>query len=76
MDLDIRLREHRDSLQSQTKGRNPRLVYYEEFEGNRPQVNAREDELTRLSKPGVGRRRLVEMIEDFRAPLRLLDLEA
>ena len=29
----------------------------------------------RLGKSGVGRR-LVEMIEEFRAPLRLLDLEA
>lgn len=76
VDLDIRLREHQDGQQKQTKGLNPRLVYYEEFEGNRPQVDAREDELTKLNKPGVGRRRLVELIEDFRAPLRLLDLEA
>ena len=57
VDLDIRLREHRDGLQKQTKGRDSRLVYDEEFEGNRPQVNAREDELTKLSKSGIGRRR-------------------
>lgn len=76
VDLDIRLREHRGGVQRQTKGRDPRLVYYEEFEGNRPQVNTREDELTKLRKSGLGRRRLFEMIEDFRVPLRLLDLEA
>ena len=74
--LGIRMGEHHDGRQWQTKGKGPRLVYYEEFEGNRPQVNAREDELTKQSKSGLGRRRLVEMIEDFRAPLRLLDLEA
>ena len=74
--LDIRMREHRDGRQRQTKGRDPRLVYYEQFHGNRPEVNAREDELTKLNLDTSGRRRLVEMIEDFRAPLRLLDLGA
>ena len=33
-------------------------------------IDGSDYELTKLSKSGVGRRRLVEMIEEFRAPLR------
>lgn len=74
--LDVRLREHRDGQQSQTKDRDPKLVYFESFVGGREEVKNVEDELTRLNQSGAGRRRLREMIEKFRDPLRLLDLEA
>ena len=76
MNLPIRVREHRDGQQSQTKGKDLRLVYYEQFEGMRDEVRERENDLTRLNQTGAGRRRLREMIERFREPLRLLDLEA
>ncbi len=75
-DLTIRLQEHGDGLQRQTKGKDPRLVYYESFEGKRDSVNEREAELSEMNQSWVGRRRLRQMIERFRAPLRLLDLEA
>ncbi len=74
--LNLRLREHRDGTQSQTKGKDPRLVYFETFRGHRSQVNEVEDDLTHLAQTPEGRRRLMEMVEDFREPLRLLDLEA
>jgi predicted GIY-YIG superfamily endonuclease len=76
LNLDIRMREHRDGLQSQTKGKDPKLVYFERFQGDRDKVSERERELTRLSQSPSGCRRLREMIERFRGPLRLLDLEA
>ena len=74
--LNIRLREHRDGLQSQTNGKDPKLVYFETFEGMRAEVDEREKELTQRNQSGAGRRRIREMIEGFREPLRLLDLEA
>ena len=76
VDLKIRLLEHRDGQQTQTRGKDPRLVYYEPFEGQRDSVREREAELTQLNQHGAGRRRLRQLIEQFRAPLRLLDLEA
>ena len=74
--LKVRLQEHQDGLQRQTKAKGPRLVYCESFEGNRDKVNEREDELTKMNNTGGGRRQLRELIERFREPLRLLDLEA
>jgi predicted GIY-YIG superfamily endonuclease len=75
-DLTIRLQEHRDGIQRQTKGKDPRLVYYEPFEGQRESANEREGELIKMNQTGAGRRRLRLMIEHFRTPLRLLDLKA
>ncbi|MFQ6026410.1 MAG: GIY-YIG nuclease family protein [Dehalococcoidia bacterium] len=74
--LKIRMLEHRDGLQSHTKGKDPKLVYFEQFEGDRDGVSERENELTKLNQSPKGRRRLREMIENFRGPLRLLDLDA
>ena len=50
------------------------MVFCEIFVGHRDRVDQEEKELIRLNKTGAGRRRLREMIEKFRAPLRLLDL--
>lgn len=75
-DLKIRLQEHKEGHQWYTKGKNPRLVYFEEALGGKRNTNRREQELTEWNKTGKGRRMLRIMIENFRAPLRLLDLEA
>jgi len=75
-DLGMRLQEHKDGLQQQTKGKDPKMVYHESFEGMRKEVNEREIEYTILNSTGAGQRKLRQMIEKFRAPLRLLDLEA
>lgn len=75
-DMVSRLEEHQDGDQPQTQGKDPRLVYYEPYEGERDSVNEREGKLIHLNQDGAGRRRLRQMIQRFRAPLRLLDLEA
>ena len=75
-DLAVRYKEHIDGLQSQTKGKNPRLVYFEGFQGEREAVAERENELTLLNGSDFGRRKLRKLIEEFRGPLRLVDLDA
>ncbi|MFC2020919.1 GIY-YIG nuclease family protein [Chloroflexota bacterium] len=73
--LGIRLQEHKDGQQAQTKGKDPKMVYYQSFEGMRKSVDEREIELTILNSNGTGRRKLRQVIEKFRSPLKLLDLE-
>ena len=73
--LPIRLKEHKDGLQQQTKDKDPKLVYFERCVGDRLGVTKRENHWTLLNRSGSGRRRLREMIENYRAPLRLLDLD-
>ncbi len=75
-DLTVRLQEHRDGLQRQTANKNPRLVYYEEALDGKRATNERERELIKLTQSGDGLRKIRQMVEAFRAPLRLLDLEA
>ena len=75
-DLGIRIQEHKDGQQTQTRGKNPKLVYYDSFDDMRKLVDEREMELTILNSTGEGRRKLRQVIERFRIPLRLLDLEA
>ncbi len=75
-DLTIRLQEHRDGQQTQTRGKDPKMVYIESFVGMRKSINDREMELTLLNTSEQGRRKLRQLIEEFRAPLRLLDLES
>ena len=72
--LNIRFQEHKDGLQIQTKGKDPKMVYFEPFTGMRKSVDEREMELTILNSSSKGRRELRQIIEEFRAPLRLLDL--
>ena len=72
--LVVRMREHRDNLVQSTKHRSPRLVYFETHEGVKDLVSDREDKLTLMNLDPLGRRRLREMIENFQAPLRLVDL--
>ena len=69
------VKEHADGTQSQTRGKDPWLVYIEGYVGDSRRVNKRERELTLLNQTPTGRRRLRELIHSFRAPLRLLDLE-
>ena len=75
-DLAVRMREHRDGLVQTTNGGNPKLAYFETHVGYKAKVSEREDELTLLNQLPLGRRRLRELIEDFQAPLRLVDLDA
>ncbi len=74
--LPVRIGEHRDGTQAQTREKGPRLVYFEYYEGSRDEVRERENELTLMNQSPIGRRGIRETIEHFRGPLRLLDLEA
>ena len=67
---------HRDGLVPSTKGKHARLVYFKTYEGEKARVTERENELTLRNLDGLGRRRLREMVENFQAPLRLVDLNA
>ena len=74
-DLTIRIQEHKDDQQRQTKGKDPKLVFFAVYDGMRDEVNELEKELTHLNQTGAGRRHLRQMIEEFRVHLRLIDLE-
>jgi predicted GIY-YIG superfamily endonuclease len=74
-DLGVRVQEHKDGQQSQTRGKEPKLVYFESFEGDRKSVNESEKEFTILNTTKTGQRKIRQIIEKFREPLRLLDLE-
>ncbi len=73
--LPIRLQEHKDGIEAYTRGKDPKMVYYEYFIGMREIVAKREKELIAYCLSGLGRRKIRHIIEEFRAPLKLLDLE-
>jgi predicted GIY-YIG superfamily endonuclease len=75
-DLPIRIQEHRDGHQRQTRGKDPKLVFFTAYEGMRDEVNETERELIRANQTGAGHRRIRKLIEEFRSQLRLIDLEA
>lgn len=79
IDLTLRYQEDRDGASPSTKGRDPKLVYFEEISGHRTKANQREDELILLTLDGGGKRKLRALIEEFRTGdplLRLVDFEA
>ena len=72
--LEIRIEEHQDGTTKSTVGRNPKLVWFEEWTDTREALNDREDSLTILNKtnPRVLRR----MIHEWNRLLKLVDFEA
>lgn len=75
-DLIVRIREHKDGQQKQTKGKNPKLVMFTVVEGMRDYADDLENELILLNRTGAGRRRIRKMIEEFRTYAKMLDLDA
>lgn len=75
-DLKRRVEEHKSVRggAKNARGKEPRLVYFEEYEGGLDFVKSREAYLTKLNLSYSRRRQLREMIEEFQKPLRLLDL--
>ena len=69
-DVEARLVEHKQGTTQSTKGRNPELVWFKEFRGNKWLVLEREKELTLLKTTHSGRREIIEMILDWQRPLR------
>ena len=72
--LELRLQEHRDGQTKSTAGKNPRLVWFEQWEGNQESLNEQEDALTRLgvSNPRALRRK----VNEWQRLYTLVDFEA
>jgi predicted GIY-YIG superfamily endonuclease len=72
--LELRLQEHRDGLTKTTAGKTPRLVWFEEWKGDRKGLNDQEDTMTILamSQPRALRRE----INEWQRLLKLVDFEA
>jgi len=68
--------EHQQGEQWQTEGKNPKLVYFESFEGDHDQVDDRESELEGWSTSILGTADLVELIDEFRSNMDLVDFTA
>ena len=73
-DLVLRVKEHADDRTASTRGKHPTLVWFEEWVGQRDELNHEEDAMTHtaLNRPRALRR----MIEEWQRPLRLVDLGA
>ena len=70
---DMRLQEHLDGVVLSTKGKNPKLVWFEEWIGNRRGLNQAEDALTRLAN--LNSRAIRVKVAAWQRPLRLVDLQ-
>ena len=70
----MRLHEHCDGEVRSTKGKDPKLVWFEEWIGNRRGLNQEEDTLTRLAH--LNPRAIRVKVAAWQAPLRLVDLQA
>ncbi len=71
--LEMRLQEHSDGVVASTKGRNPKLVWFEKRIGDRRGLNQEEDALTRLAVRNP--RAIRAMVAAWQRPLRLVDLD-
>jgi len=72
-DVELRLQEHRDGLTKSTSGKNPRLVFFEEWKGSKEDLNEEEDSLTQLNakNPRVIRR----LVNNWQRLMRLVAIE-
>ena len=71
--LEMRLQEHSDRVVHSTQGKNPKLVWFEEWIGNRRGLNQAEDALTRLA---IRNHRAIRVkVAAWQRPLRLVDLQ-
>ena len=72
-DLEIRLQEHHEGMTRSTRGKNPKLVWFEKFFGDKEAVEEDEKQLTMLSKKNP--RAIRRIIANWRAEVRLVDLD-
>ena len=71
--LDMRLQEHSEGEVPSTNGKNPKLVWFEEWIGDRRGLNQAEDALTRLA---IRNPRAIRVkVAAWQRPLRLVDLQ-
>ncbi len=71
--LELRLKEHKEGLTISTRGKNPKLVWFEKWRGEYEELIEAEDGLTRsaVENPRAIRR----IVEEWQKPLRLVDLD-
>ncbi len=70
--LEMRSQEHSEGTVPSTQGKNPKLVWFEEWIGNRRGLNQAENALTRLAITNP--RAIRVMVAAWQRPLRLIDL--
>lgn len=73
-DLEVRLQEHKEGMTRSTRGKNPKLVWFEKFYGEKESVGEDEKHLTLLCKKNP--RAIRRIIANWRALTKLVDVEA
>ena len=71
--LEMRLWEHSDEVVTSTRGKNPKLVWFKEWIGDRRGLAQEEDTLTRLAITNP--RAIRVKVAAWQQPLRLVDLQ-
>ena len=72
-DLELRLQEHRDGLTQSTKGKNPKLVFFDERKGNKEDLNEEENVLTQINARNP--RAIRRIVNDWQRLMRLVEIE-
>ena len=73
-ELELRMAEHRDGQTQSTAGKNPRLVYFEEFIGDREALDEEKKRLILLNNRNP--RAIRRILADWQRLYRLMDFEA
>ena len=71
--LEMRMQEHSDGVVPSTRGKTPKLVWFEEWVGDRKELDTEEDDLTRLALASP--RAIRTKVSEWQRPLRLVDLQ-
>ncbi|MFQ5861189.1 MAG: GIY-YIG nuclease family protein [Dehalococcoidia bacterium] len=72
-DLELRLAEHLDGKARSTRGKHPKLVYFDTYVGNREELDEDERDLTRLAKKNP--RAIRRIVAEWQRPLKLVTLD-
>ena len=73
-DIELRLQEHRDGLTQSTAGKNPKLVFFEEWRGDKGALNDEEDLLTQLNSKTP--RAIRRIVNDWQRLMKLVQIES
>lgn len=71
-DIELRLQEHRDGLTQSTAGKNPQLVFFEEYRGDKEKLNDEEGVLTQLIARNP--RAIRRIVSDWRRLMKLVQM--
>lgn len=73
-DIELRLQEHRDGLTHSTAGKNPQLVFFEEWRGQKEELKDEEDLLTKLNTRNP--RAIRRIVNDWQRLMKLVQMES